>query len=65
MEANTKRKMWKVVDSQSTSHFQRELVRVVRGETRSAAKRGLFGIISKCFSGKRDINDLSSQLQNI
>lgn len=25
------REMWKVVDSQSTSHFQREMVQIVRG----------------------------------
>lgn len=73
VQANKKREMWKVVDSQSTSHFQREMVQIVRGETlvangcRSAAKHGLFAIISKFFFlfGRRDINDLSSQLLNI
>lgn len=73
VQANKKREMWKVVDSKSTSHFQREMVQIVRGETlvangcRSAAKHGLFDIISKSFFlfGRRDINDLSSQLLNI
>lgn len=56
----SREKCGKVVDSQSTSHFQREregeMVQIVGWETlvavgcRSAAKRGLFAIISESFS---------------
>lgn len=46
-EAETRVEMWKVVDSQSTSHFQREMVQIWQ----VCSQAGLSGIISESFGG--------------